>query len=69
MYKVWWGAYGSTYNHIFADSTMAYNEDGKLKIATDYGGCFFSNESAKEDAYWIIKQLPITSHKHTKLGI
>ena len=70
MYKVWWGAYGQTYNHVFTDSTYAFTTHGKLKIADDYGGCFFSNDAtATEDAYWIIKQLPIVSHKNTKLGI
>ena len=68
VYKVFWNAHGQPYNH-YTQPMLKHltSSDGKLTL-TD-GGCVFHNGHESHEAYWVIKQVPITTFATTRAGI
>ena len=67
VYKVFWNAHGQSYNH-YQTPMLQHLADGDLSLnCLNYSpcGCVFHNDSS-QTAYWVIKQLPITTYLSTK---
>jgi len=66
VYKVYWNSHGQPYNH-YSQPMLSHlkSSDGKL-ILSGGGGCVFTNNHASHEAYFVIKQLPITSYISTR---
>ena len=66
VYKAYWNSHGQPYNH-YSQPMISHlkSSDGKLLLSGG-AGCVFTNNHASHEAYYVIKQLPITSFTSTR---
>ena len=82
VYKIYWNAHGQGYNdygpillsrekdgNLVVEANRDINKFGKPgKKATGFhaSGCVFRNKDKKQKAFWIVKQLPLTTFISTR---